>query len=229
MPLEHPARRKMRRPDQAGFVGMVSDRDKVEVDAVGLENDRGAADHQLADPAVAKPAADHDALGIAPALELEEAADDEREFLREVLDCPLHDAGCLGVAFGQQRVELLLADLIARLVAERIVAGLAQRLAPVLDDVAEGALAGAIADEAFIVARGRVVTVDLDRRQALAAVGSEPVRRSVFVRHGIPPRSLRQRESGGKVSYVAGISATTGSSGKVSPRHDRLRGERGLA
>ena len=65
---------------------------------------------------------------------------------------------------------VLLGDLVARLVAERIVAGLAQRLAPVLDDVAERALAGAVADEAFVVLQLDVVAVDLDGRQAGRAV-----------------------------------------------------------
>ncbi len=128
----------------------------------------GAADHQFADAAGAEAAADHDPLGVLPALELEEAADDQRQLLREILDRALHDAGGLGVALGQQFVELFLGDLVARLVAERVVAGLAQRLAPVLDDVAERALAGAVADEAFVVLQLDVVAVDLDRGQARA-------------------------------------------------------------
>ena len=103
-------------------------------------------------------------------LSLEEAADDQRQLLREILDRALHDAGGFGIALGQQVVERLLGDLVARLVAERIVAGLAQRLAPVLDDVAERALAGAVADEALVVLQLEIVAVDLDRRQAGRAV-----------------------------------------------------------
>ena len=94
----------------------------------------------------------------------------------------------------------LLADLVARLVAERILAGLAQRLAPVLDDSAECVLAGAVADEAFIVARRHVVAVDLDRRQALRAMGRERRCHSRLFRHGIPaisalPTTGKQRKS----------------------------------
>ena len=75
----------------------------------------------------AKASAHHDAFGIAPRLELEEAPDDERELLGEVLDRPLHDAGRLGITLDEQRVELLLADILGGLVAEGIAAGLAQR------------------------------------------------------------------------------------------------------
>ena len=75
----------------------------------------------------AEAAANHDPFGIAPGLELEVAPDDERKLLREILDRALHDAGRFGIALGQQCVELLLADLLGRLVAEGIVAGLAQR------------------------------------------------------------------------------------------------------
>ena len=60
--------------------------------------------------------------------------------------------------------------LFARLFAERIVAGLAQGLPPVLDDVAERALAGAVADEAFVVLQLDVVGIDLDGRQARGAM-----------------------------------------------------------
>ena len=118
------ARRQMRGADQAGFVGIVADRLQVDCDLVGLEDDAGAADRQLADTAGAEAAADHDALGVAPGLRLEEAADDERQLLREILDRALHDGRRLEVALGEQRIELLLADLVARLVAERVVARL---------------------------------------------------------------------------------------------------------
>ena len=151
------------------------------VDVVGLEDDRGAADRQLADAARAKAAADHDALGVAPGLELEEAADDQRELLGEILDRALHDAGRFRVALGQQLVELLLADVSSLgLLAERIVAVLAQRLAPVLEDVAERALAGAVAEEALVVLDFQIVAVDLDRRQASAAVDRQ-IRQRIVV------------------------------------------------
>jgi hypothetical protein len=97
-------------------------------------------------------------------------ADDQRQLLREVLDRPLQDTGRLRIAFGEQRIERLLAQLLARLVAERVLAGFAQRLAPVLDDIAEGALAGAVAEKAFIVLELDVVAVDLDQGEAGGAM-----------------------------------------------------------
>ena len=168
--LEHPFRREMHGADQAGFVRIVADRDEVDLDAVGFQDHRGAADHEFADAAGAEAAADHDALGVLPALQLEEAADDERQFLREILDRAMHDAGGFAVALGEEFVELLLGQVVARLVAERVGAGLAQGLSPILDDVAERALAGAVADEALVVLDLDIVAVDLDRRQAQRAM-----------------------------------------------------------
>ena len=86
-------------------------------------------------------------------------------------------------------VELLLANFLARLVAERIVAGLAQRLAPVLDDVAEGALAGAVADEAFVVLQLDVVAVDLDGGQRDAPCVGNGRQGRASVSHGTFPVS----------------------------------------
>ena len=88
----------------------------------------------------------------------------------EILDGALHDPGRVRIALGQQRVELLLADVLARLVAERVVAGLAQRLAPVLDDGAEGAFAGAVAQKTFVILQLDIVAVDIDGGQAGGAM-----------------------------------------------------------
>src|SRR5262249_55464019 len=137
--LEHPWWGQMRGTDEARFVGIAADRHEVDGHLVGLEDDSGATDGELAVAAVAKAAAYDDAFGIAPSLELEETANDERELLREVLDRALQDTGSLRIAFGEQRIQRLLAQLLGRLVAERVFAGLAQGLAPVLDDIAEGA------------------------------------------------------------------------------------------
>src|SRR4051794_27761780 len=141
----------MRRADQSRFVGVVTDRNELDRHLFRLEDDRGAADHHLADATGAEAAADDDALGVLPAFGLEVAADDERQLLGEFLDRPLYDARGLAITFGQQVIERLLGNLIAWLFTERIVARFAHRLPPVLDDLAEGALAGAVADEAFVV------------------------------------------------------------------------------
>src|SRR5262245_8845955 len=96
--------------------------DGTEVDrlALGLQQDGRPPDDQLTDPAGAEPAADHDALGVLPALRLHEAADHARQLLGEVLDRAVHDTRRLVIALRQELVELLLADLLARLLAERV-------------------------------------------------------------------------------------------------------------
>ena len=88
-------------------------------------------------------------------------------------DRALDDARRFGVATGQQRIEVLLGEHAARLVAERVVADLAQRLAPAFDEFAERALAGAVADEALVILEFDVVSLDLDRGQRRAAVPGE--------------------------------------------------------
>src|SRR4051794_31247016 len=141
----------MQRADQAGFVGMMTDRDHVDLKTLGDEDDLGARDRELAQPGIAKTAADHDALGLGPGLGLEETPRDVSELLGEVLDGAMHHRPGLGVVADQDGVQRLLADLVRRLLAERVLAGLAQRLAPALEDLAERALAGTVADEAVLV------------------------------------------------------------------------------
>ncbi len=168
---EDPGRREVGGADEAGLVGMVADRRELDVDAGRLQQHRGAADRELADAALAQAAADHDALGVAPALQAQEAADHGRELLGEILDRALDDAGRLRVALDEELVELLLRDLAARRLAERVLADLPQALAPILEDRPEGAVARAVADEALLVAQLDIVAVDDDRRQVIGAVG----------------------------------------------------------
>ena len=170
MRLEHPFRREMRGADQPGFVRVIAHRNELDGNLVRFKDHRSAPDNQFANPARAEPATDHDALGILPALQLEIASDHQRELLRKVLDCTLHDASRLGVALGEQAIELLLGDLVARRIPERVVTGLTQVLSPILDHVAERTLAGAIADEALVILQFDVVAVDRDRRQPFSTV-----------------------------------------------------------
>jgi hypothetical protein len=148
----------------------IVDRHEIDIDLVGLEDHCRAADGEFPDPAVPEPAAHDHPFGVAPGLELQETTDDERKLLGEILDGALHDTGCFRIALDQQRVQLLLADLLARFVAERVVTGLAQRLSPVLDDGAKGFFAGAIADESLVVLELDVVAVDVDRRETSGAM-----------------------------------------------------------
>ena len=149
--LKHPRRGKVGAADEAGFIGIFADDANLGFDIVGLEQHRGAADGQLADAAAAKAAADHHARCVLPAFELEKAPQHDRQFLRKQFDRALDDAGNLRVAAGQQRIKLLFGDLARRFVAERVLANLAQRFAPVIDEFSERALAGAVAHETFVV------------------------------------------------------------------------------
>ena len=60
----------MQATDQAGFVRMEANRDQVDLEILGLENDVGTRDREFADPALPKTAADHDTFGIGQALVL---------------------------------------------------------------------------------------------------------------------------------------------------------------
>src|SRR5262245_65469049 len=120
----------MRCADQARFVGVAADRHEVDRHLVSLEDDGSATDRELAVAAVTKTAAHDAAFGIAPSLELEETANDERELQREIFDRALHDNGSLRIAFAEQRIQRLLALLLALLVAELFCSGFAHRLAP---------------------------------------------------------------------------------------------------
>src|SRR6185437_9862203 len=166
VPLEYPRRREVQRADETRFVRMMADRQQLDLEVRGLEDDLGARDGELAEPAVAEAAADHDTLGLLPSLAAEDAPRDVGELLREVLDGAVHHRGGLGVVADQHGVEHLLADVLGRLVAERIPARLEQGLAPLVENVPEGGLAGAVAEKAFLVLELDIEAVDVDRRKA---------------------------------------------------------------
>ena len=153
---------------------------QVDVDLLALQDHRGAADRQLAHPAAAHAAADHDALDLAPVLQLQQRAHHGGEGLGEFLDHAMHQAGGLGVAVGQQRVELLARDVLGRRVAQRVVLGaVADALAPVVQQRLEGAAAGTVAEEALRRAQLGVVAVEDHRRQRRRAVVLETGRGGV--------------------------------------------------
>src|SRR6185312_13318111 len=131
---------------------------------------RSAADCQLADTAAGKAAADDQAFRLLPSFELEESLRHRRQLVGKILDRALHNARGLAFAGGQKFVELFLGDRFLVLAGKRIPPDLAQRLAPFLDEIAERALAGAVADEAVSILNREVIALDLDRRQACAAM-----------------------------------------------------------
>ena len=116
---------------------------------------------------MAKTTADHDALRVAPGFQLEKSLRHAGEFLGEFLDGALHDAAGFKVSARKNLVELLAADVLARILAERIGVQFAQRLAPFVQKLVKGATAGAIADKAVLVLDFGIVAVDDHRRESL--------------------------------------------------------------
>src|SRR5262249_50172727 len=197
----------------------MADGQEIDRHLVCFQDDRRATNAELADPAGAGSTAHHDPCGIAPRFEFRERADDERKLLRETLNRPLHNAGGLGVALCEQRIELLPADLLARLVPERIVAGFAQRLAPALEDRAERALVGAVAEQTFVVLQFDIVAFDLDFGRAGGAMrGNAWQGRGLIGHRSFPrrPMTTAKRLKG----FAASVSA--GRSGRRSDARCRL-------
>ena len=187
--LQHPRRHEVRGADEARLVGIILDELQFDLVVLGLEQHLGAPDRQLADAARPEAAAEDDGLRVAPGRRLEKPLDYRGEGLGEFLDGAVNDAAGFRVAFGQQLVELLLRHLVGRLLAERIGAELAQRLAPLVQHLVEGAAAGLVADEPVLVLDLEIVAVDFDARQPLGAVR---VKNLTLVRchyaHRSPPR-----------------------------------------
>jgi len=59
----------------------------------------------------------------------------------------VHDGPCLGVVADQDGVQVLLADVLGKLLSEGIVTRFAQRLAPLLESFPERTLAGAVSQD----------------------------------------------------------------------------------
>jgi len=160
----------MRGADQSGFVRIVANRANLGFDLGILQQNRGAADGELADAAAGKSAAEHDPLGILPGLELEKPAEHAGELLRKGFDRALHHAGRFDLAFGEKIIKLLFGDFARLFVAEWILPEPAQRFAPLIDEMAKRALARTIADEAVSVLELDVVANHLDARKPPSAV-----------------------------------------------------------
>ena len=160
----------MQRADQAGVIGMKTDRQQVDLEIFALEDDVGAGNHEFADPALAKAAADDDALGIGPCLGLEEFPGHMGQFLRKFLNRAMHQRRGMDIVADQCVVELALGDLLGGFLAQGIVAVLLQRLAQGFEDVSERALAGAVAEKSAFVLQFDIEAVDLHRRQPGGAV-----------------------------------------------------------
>src|SRR5215210_1303967 len=141
----------MRATDQAGVIRVITDWHQVDLEPIALEKQVGARDRKFADPAFAKAAADHDALGIGPGLALEKALSHIGEFLSELLDRAMNQRGGVNVVAHQRLIQRAFPDRLGGFAAERIVAGLLQRLAQRVQDLSERALAGTVTEKAVVV------------------------------------------------------------------------------
>ena len=122
MAFKDPRRRQVQRADQAGVIGIKADRHQIDVKIFRLEDDVGAGNRELTDPALPKTAADHDTLGIGPRLGLEEPPRHIGQLLREFLDCAMHQGCGANIGADQRLVELAFCNLAGRLFAQGIVA-----------------------------------------------------------------------------------------------------------
>jgi hypothetical protein len=160
------------------------DRSERDIEPVGFQDHPSPADRHLPYPALTETSAHRDAFRIPPVFELEKLSDDQRELLREFLDRALHDACRLRIAVGEQRVEIPFAEFLGRLVAEWIVAVFAHDLAPIIQDGAKCFLAGAVAQESFVVPALDVVAVNVHCREAARSVRRQ-YGRAACLRHSM--------------------------------------------
>ena len=88
------------------------------------------------------------------------------------------------------------------LVAEGIAAGLAQRFAPIVHNGAERALAGAVADEAFVVLQLDIVAVDIDGGQPGRAVRRDGRQGRALIGHGTLSRDKSRTTAKRPKSFI---------------------------
>ena len=92
---------------------MIVDRDRIQIDAVALENDCRAPRDELTDTAFSKAAAYGDALRVLPFFEPQKALDYYGKFLRELLDGGWNNAGGLWLSPYQHTIKFGSAELSA--------------------------------------------------------------------------------------------------------------------
>src|ERR1700730_396340 len=176
----------MQTADQPRIIGVKADRHQTDLEVFGLENDVGARNRKLADPALAKAAADHDAFGVSPGLGLEKSLRHIGQLLRELLDRAVHQRGGADVVAYQRLVERTLADGLRGFAAERVLAVFFQWLAQAVQYLAERAFTGAVAEKALVVLQFDIVAVDVYRRQAGGAVPTDAGGRHCVFGHFCP-------------------------------------------
>ena len=108
----------MQRAKEACVVGMKADRHQIDIEILRFEDNVGACDGDLADPALPKAAADHDALCIRPRLGLEKPPRHIGQFLREFLDRTMHQRGGGDIVAYQDLIEVALGNVVGGFFAQ---------------------------------------------------------------------------------------------------------------
>ena len=166
---------------------MAGDRGHLDVEALLLEEHKGASDREAADVTAAKATANDDVLGLLPLVELEEARCDGRKFPGEVLHRRVHKPGCQGIVAFEILVELGFGQLPGRRVAERVLSVLSEALPPMIENVPEGALVRTVAEKSVLVLELFIVSIDHDARQHMPSVLYDGGKPDPFpFGHGLP-------------------------------------------
>src|ERR1700712_1173630 len=83
----------------------MSNRHHVDLKLLVLQYDLRARNGEFTEPAITKPATNHDTLGFLPSLRFEETSRDVGEFLREILDRTMYYRRRLGIVTYQDSIE----------------------------------------------------------------------------------------------------------------------------
>src|SRR5262249_53402500 len=111
-----------------------------------------------------------------------------------------------------------------RLVAKGILAAFAQRLAPAVEDLAEGRLAGAVAEETVLVLQFDIEAVDIDGRQPAGAMAGDAGGGNEILSHfPCPCRNARgQRPWNPLVSWRSVAARRSQGEGGIAPNPSYL-------
>jgi hypothetical protein len=135
-----------------------------------------APDDELADPPFAEPAADEDALCVAPRREFQETLDYLAKRMRKVLDGADQRSRHEWIAAQEDFFQflLLLVELLRRDAAQRVDMG--DAATPAIEHRLEGLLVGMVAQKRAILAELDIVIIRTRRAQLARAVGEGPIR-----------------------------------------------------
>ena len=135
----------------------------------------------------------------AHALVFEEPAGHIGQLLREFLDRAMHQRGGGDIVAHQHRIEVALGNVVGGFFAQGIVAVFLQRLAQPVENLAEGALAGPVAEKTLVVLQLDVEAVDFNRRQPGRAVARDARGRyAVFCHIALSPCRISLATTGGE-------------------------------